>query len=835
MYNLLKQEFLNPPAEFSPIPFWFWNDTLSEQEITRQIEEFHSKGIMGFVIHPRKGLPKEIPYLSDCFFHYVKHAVAEAARLNMHVVLYDEAMYPSGSAHGMVVKSNPQFATRALKLLNFPIDTWTSFEQLQEFLSECFGQNENLLSIIVGQKNDKNEILPKTLQAFSLTKDSFEQSFSSDKTLFLLIETYSQGTIRGVHLGEDDCEPDAPASADLLNLEAMQEFIHITYDAYYDALKDYFGTTVIGMFTDEPDVLGRNSFPSAQPWTIGFDNFLKAKNISIAELVLLWFDASDQSHKKLRSNYKKVVNERLSYAYYQQLSDWCTSHHVSLTGHPAASDDIGLLNFFHIPGQDVVWRWVAPEDNLGIRGNDSTMGKCSSDAARHSGKRRNSNECFGCCGPKGLEWAFTADDMKWYLDWLFVRGVNLLYPHAFFYSVRGEERFGERPPDVGPNNTFWPYYRSIADYIRRMCWLMTDSHNTTPIAILCKENHLPWEPAENLFCHQLEFNYLEENLLQNSCVLDDGWIKIQKQAYRVLLIDSREDWSHLHRQLTEFSNAGGHIVYWNQEKALSDTVNSYLKRDSACVAQPYIFCEQLDSDNYAKDIRISHVIKNNCEFYLLTNEGEQLFSGIFTLPVEPLQKNLSFEIWNPWKGTQDSFTNPCENGICHIPFRLERRESLILALSPDNPCHNSQKCLVLPNNDTLLVGDLSSGPWQLRTDTVASVFSVETTQLTSWTTWEDLKDYSGMIIYESDFDGYHLQNKKILLDLGIVHEIASVTLNEQPVGTCLWTPYQFDLTPALSAGNNHLRIEVSNTPANHFMKAELPSGLLGPVHLKLMP
>ena len=30
------------------------------------------------------------------------------------------------------------------------------------------------------------------------------------------------------------------------------------------------------------------------------------------------------------------------------------------------------------------------------------------------------------------------DDMKWYMDYLFVRGTNLLCPHAFFYSVRDD-------------------------------------------------------------------------------------------------------------------------------------------------------------------------------------------------------------------------------------------------------------------------------------------------------------------------------------------------------------------------------------------------------------
>ena len=56
----LRNAFLNPAAEFGPIPFWFWNDDLEHQEIQRQIHAFLEKGIPGFVIHPRKASPKHI-------------------------------------------------------------------------------------------------------------------------------------------------------------------------------------------------------------------------------------------------------------------------------------------------------------------------------------------------------------------------------------------------------------------------------------------------------------------------------------------------------------------------------------------------------------------------------------------------------------------------------------------------------------------------------------------------------------------------------------------------------------------------------------------------------
>ena len=50
---------------------------------------------MGFVIHPRIGLPENIKFLSDEYLDLMEVAIAEASRQNMMVFLYDEAMYPS--------------------------------------------------------------------------------------------------------------------------------------------------------------------------------------------------------------------------------------------------------------------------------------------------------------------------------------------------------------------------------------------------------------------------------------------------------------------------------------------------------------------------------------------------------------------------------------------------------------------------------------------------------------------------------------------------------------------------------------------------------------------
>ena len=60
----LPAEWQRPPAEFSLVPFWFWNDDLDDNELARQIDDFQAHGIDAFLIHPRVGLPRHLGWMS---------------------------------------------------------------------------------------------------------------------------------------------------------------------------------------------------------------------------------------------------------------------------------------------------------------------------------------------------------------------------------------------------------------------------------------------------------------------------------------------------------------------------------------------------------------------------------------------------------------------------------------------------------------------------------------------------------------------------------------------------------------------------------------------------
>jgi hypothetical protein len=129
-------------------------------------------------------------------------------------------------------------------------------------------------------------------------------------------------------------------------------------------------------------------------------------------------------------------------------------------------------------------------------------------------------------------------------------------------------------------------------------------------------------------------------------------------------------------------------------------------------------------------------------------------------------------------------------------------------------------------------------------------------RLKSWTEFSDpgIKYFSGTAIYKTTFnlpDNTIKKNKEFYLDLGVVKDLAELTVNNQELSVLWKPPYKVNITPYLSTGINHLTIKITNLwpnrligdqflPVEHryaftnigkFTKKSplLESGLIGPV------
>ncbi len=599
------KDWMDPGLEFSQAPFWFWNDRLSEEEIVRQIEDFRAHGVYGFVIHPRAGLPRSIGWMSDRMIHFMRFAIEQAAKRDMWVVLYDEGMYPSGSASGQVVAKNPAFRTRAL----FCID-----------LDEAEPGTEQS-GIRIGNDGRPALTADQHIVAAVTRKANGHRLAVVDRAI-----RPGYSLIRGLHFLEDDPprRPDhkevaenTPPAADILNPEAVACFIRLVYQRYYDEFGKHFGKTIRAIFTDEPSLLARRAERGGLPGTTGILEYVSSwLGYDFTPYLPCLWHKDEPDAQRYRRDYHRALQARLEETFYRPISQWCATHGIALTGHPAAPDDIGHLRYFHIPGQDIVWRYIEPGKPTALEGAQSTQAKCASSAMIHLGRRRNANEYCGAYGHN-----FTFEEMKWLTNWLVVRGCNMLYPHAFYYSVRGP-RIDERPPDVGPNSPWWGRYEPYADSCRRLCWLNTDSRHICGLAILGRNDSLPWRAAKVCFQHQRDFNYLEARHLWEDAQVSPAGIHIAGMHYRALIME--DEAPEKAKSALQILDGAGRLIRWHEKMADAELIQQI---DRLVLAD-------IGVSPSAPDLRARHVVKQGTHCYLLFNEGQEDMNVSLSLSVE---------------------------------------------------------------------------------------------------------------------------------------------------------------------------------------------------------
>ena len=487
-----------PDVSHSLCPFWFWNDALDAAEIRRQMADFRAHGVMQFVLHPRVGLPHDCGWMSERLLGFMRVALEEAAATGMRVVLYDEGMYPSGSASGQVVARDAAHACRGLVPLRLADDE--SAEAAVARLDSAWAAR------LEGEAR------------------------ASDGARVAVVSRRLFSVIRGLHYREeppadathDDALEETPPAADILNPAAVRSFLELVHARYHREFDEYFGSVIAGIFTDEPSPVGRiqSLITDLLPGTNGI--LAELARIEprdwAAEIVAAW-DPANPGREAARRRYLRAVARRLEETFYAPIRQWCDAHGIALLGHPHEPDDHAPLRHFSVPGQDVVWRWVEPGKASGLTGRESVSAKAVASFCAHHGVARNLNEYCGAFGPE-----LTFAEMRGLTGWLLVRGCNWLIPHAFYYSVRGPRRT-ERAPDVGPNSVWWGEFAPYARACARLCALNAGSVPLVRVAIWGEDGDLPWAAAKVLFEARIDFHYLtpgeRAHAARYACVVHD--------------------------------------------------------------------------------------------------------------------------------------------------------------------------------------------------------------------------------------------------------------------------------------------------------------------------
>lgn len=174
----------------------------------------------------------------------------------------------------------------------------------------------------------------------------------------------------------------------LIDDEAMRCFIEVTHQAYWDRLKDYFGTTIKAFFTDEPSLMAVNigeipadakarvrvadpldagvkPMPSV-PWVRDLpQQYQQRYGQDIMKDRRSLFEGHDEADQRIRRQFWELISELIADRYFGQIRRWTQSHGVASSGHtlweetplhhvPLQGNALKVLMQMDIPGLDML-------------------------------------------------------------------------------------------------------------------------------------------------------------------------------------------------------------------------------------------------------------------------------------------------------------------------------------------------------------------------------------------------------------------------------------------------------------------------------------------------
>lgn len=448
-----RRTFANPDAPFRPVPFWSWNDKLDITRLQQQIQAFADAGMGGFFMHARPGI--RTPFLSDAWFAAVAASVDGAQKQGMQAWLYDECSYPSGFAGGFVPHNRPDLAQKWLRC------------QVRQPDTPAPAPPAALLAQFVLIDNPGG-FLPYT-----------GEDTSGHTVLQFVVETH-QGTawLNG-----------APY-VDLLHPDSGREFIAAAYEPYAKRCADSFGSTIPGMFTDEPNV-HPSSGGAVLPWTPNLPQEYRNRygDDLLMRLPELFCNLGDFNQTRYR--YWRLVAELFIENWMRPVYEWCDAHSLQFTGHlwehvlaPGFSGSLmAPLEYMHIPGMDLLGQdnpqaRLPQENGLPGQMGNVHMAKVVSSVAHQLGRSRVLSETYGGCG-----WDISFEAQKRYAEWEYALGVNLLNQHLSHYSLRGYRKH-DYPISFMHYQPWWSRYRMMGDYFGRLSFALAQGQYRAQLLVL---------------------------------------------------------------------------------------------------------------------------------------------------------------------------------------------------------------------------------------------------------------------------------------------------------------------------------------------------------------
>lgn len=586
------EKFRNPGAEYRGKPFWAWNCKVTPERVKEQLGYFKKMGMGGATIHCRTGL--DIPYLGTEFMECVHMAVEQARQTGQKICLYDEDRWPSGAAGGIVTKDK-QYRARCLILTPTPMEE-QDFEQ-EEIHCDSFAQGRlrpdaSLLAVY------EIDLADDVLHGYQ--RVSAEHKGANVWYAYLQIS------------------PDSPwynnqSYLNTLDPRAVERFLQVTHETYWQKEGAEFGRTIPSIFTDEPQFthktcLGRAGarVPVVLPYTDDFEStYREAYGESFLDHLpeVVW-ELPEEGVSQRRYRYHDHLAERFACAFSDTVGNWCREHGIALTGHmmqeptlesqtSALGEAMRQYRGFEIPGIDIL-----------CDRREYTTAKQAQSAAHQMGKSKVTSELYGV-----TNWDFDFIGHKLQGDWQAALGVTERVHHLSWMSMAGESK-RDYPASIFFQSPWYEKYKQVEDHFARVNVALQSGMPEVRVGVIhpVESYWLYYGPREQtqerrnrleqrfedltewLLFGLMDFDFISERLLEEMPFSAEEGFRTGDMCYDVILVPGCVTLRrNTVRCLSEFARRGGKVIFAGNVAGYVDAQPSGAVRElaAACCVIPF--------------------------------------------------------------------------------------------------------------------------------------------------------------------------------------------------------------------------------------------------------
>jgi hypothetical protein len=437
----------------------------------------------------------------------------------------------------------------------------------------------------------------------------------------------------------------------------------------------------------------------------------------------------------------------------------------------------------------------------GVWDVDNNFPKLASSAAHLFGKPKVWTESGGGLGIDG----------KYALDYQLVRGINAMQ----IGIARGPGGGGALPPQAP----------MLAWYTDRAGYLMAIGRPAAQVGLYYPSNSM-WmgdEAADRsmtklgwqLFEHQVDWDYFDEQSLSSVATLADGGFKdLSGQVFRAIVVPSTTVISKTGlERFQAFVKAGGKVIFvgktptlvvdktFRDAKEKPDLSFATLIEPAGDITERVIAA--LPKPDVALDaawqrLTYNHRSWRDGDMYFFFNEGTQAQSRTATIAGHGVA-----QVWDLTTGEIHPISGATAEGdSVRFSLVLGPYETKVVVVGP-LPSGVAAPEPVLVSGNTL--ADLG-GDWAVDLNG-----KQVTTPLKSW---EELgtPSFAGPATYRKQFTvSAAPAGKRLFLEIADVHDYAKVKLNGKELEGHAWQPYRWEVTNVVKAGSNDLEVEVRGT------------------------